>query len=49
MGKYIEKVPPKLTGDTTRDLAELLRYQTYLREQINFLLSTIYKKVEGGE
>lgn len=48
MGKYIEKTPPARTGDAERDIAALLQYQAYLREQVNFLLSIIYKKMEQG-
>lgn len=48
MGKYIEKMPPRQTGDTEKDLAAILEYLSYLREQENFLISRIYKAIESG-
>ncbi len=44
-GKKIEKRPPTLTGDAKEDLRKLLEYQQYLYEQMNYILSLIYRSV----
>ena len=44
MAKYIDRTPPAATGDTKRDVQEILDYLNYLREQINYILTLIYKQ-----
>ena len=42
-GRKIDKRPPHLTGDPKTDAQKTEDYLSYLREQINFILSNIYK------
>ena len=46
MAKFIDRNPPELTGDAKKDLAAMQNYLYYLREQVNFILSTMNKN--GG-
>lgn len=48
MAKFIDKMPPKPTGDLKKDVAAIFEYQTYLREQINFILNLLYKQNREG-
>ena len=42
-GRKIDKRPPNLTGDPKEDAQKVEDYLNYLRDQMNFILSTIYK------
>ena len=41
--KYIDRRSPTPSGDTSRDVNEVIDYLAYLNEQTNFILSLIYK------
>lgn len=43
----IEKAPPALTGDAQTDARLLAEYMEYLREQLNFILTLIYKQMNA--
>lgn len=45
--KKIDKLPPSPSGETKKDLAAMLEYLCYLREQINFALSIVEKEEHG--
>ena len=42
-GKKIEKRPPTLTGDPKEDNRRLSAYLDYLYEQLNYILTLLYK------
>ena len=47
--KKIEKRPPALTGNPTEDNRRMAEYLEYLREQMNYILSLIERRLnEGG-
>lgn len=48
MAKFIDRMPPTETGDRDRDIRAIMEYQAYLREQLNFILSLIYKQNREG-
>lgn len=43
----IEKAPPALTGNPQEDNKALADYMDYLREQMNFILTLIYKQMNA--
>ncbi len=43
MARYIDKLPPKPSGDSKKDIEALYEYLFYQREQINLLVSEINK------
>ena len=43
--KKIEKRPPDMTGDPRTDTQRLAEYMEYLREEINFILTLLYKQL----
>ena len=43
----IEKSPPAMTGDAQTDARLLAEYMEYLREQMNFILTLIYKQMNA--
>jgi len=45
--RKIEKRPPALTGDRDADLRAMKEYLDYLHEQMNFILSLIYKQMNS--
>jgi len=48
--KRIEKRPPAPTGDEKQDIRQIVEYQNYLYEQLNYILSLIDRKLnEGGQ
>lgn len=44
MGKYIDRTPPTSTGDQKKDAQAVFDYLNYLREQMNYILSLIYRQ-----
>lgn len=46
--RYIDKLPPPVTGNTQADVQSIAAYLLYLQEQMNFILSTMDKKSETG-
>ena len=42
-GKKIEKRPPTLTGDVNEDNRRMAEYLAYLYEQLNYILTLLYK------
>ena len=42
--RIIDKQPPKPTGNPEKDAKAALEYMAYLREQMNYILTQIYKK-----
>lgn len=44
--KLIDRTPPETTGNTAQDLRAMQDYLNYLREQINFILTLIYRERE---
>ncbi len=42
--RYIDKLPPAMTGNTQTDLQSIAAYLCYLQEQMNFILSAMDKK-----
>lgn len=49
MGRYIEKLPPRATGNAQKDMQDAREYLFYLREQINLILSAIYRREEQSD
>ncbi len=48
--RKIEKRPPAPTGDAAADAQALADYLDWLREQINFILTLIERRLnEGGD
>lgn len=47
--RKIDRTPPPLTGNNSKDLQALREYEVYLREQLNFILTLIYKEQEGDQ
>ena len=47
--KKIDKLPPSPSGETKRDLAAMLEYLCYLREQINFALEQQERRIGALE
>ena len=45
--KKIEKRPPDMTGDPKADAQALAEYAEYLREEMNFILTLIYKEMNA--
>ena len=45
--KKIEKRPPDMTGDPRADAQALADYMEYLREEMNFILTLIYKEMNA--
>ena len=43
----IEKAPPTMTGNPQEDNKALAEYLDYLREQMNFILTLIYKQMNA--
>lgn len=43
--KYIDRTPPELSGDQAKDQKAILEYMIYLQEQLNWILSLIYKEI----
>ena len=41
----IERRPPQTTGDAAADAQQLAEYLEYLRQEINFILTLIYKNI----
>lgn len=46
--RLIDRTPPEPTGNTQQDLSELSDYCAYLREQINFILTTLNRRGNDG-
>lgn len=49
MARYIDKLPPKPSGEVIKDIEALYGYMFYLREQINYLISQINKGEQNGK
>lgn len=47
--RKIDRTPPPLTGNANKDLQAMREYEIYLREQMNFILTQIYKEIEKEE
>ena len=45
MGRYLDRLPP----DGPADTREICEYLYWLREQMNFILSALYKKEEAND
>ncbi len=43
----LEKSPPALTGNPQEDVKALADYIDYLHEQMNFILTLIYKQMNA--
>lgn len=44
--KYIDRDAPVYTGDEKKDLKSMMEYLAYLKEQMNYILSLIYKEMK---
>lgn len=44
MIRLIDKMPPAPSGDAQRDAAAALEYMSYLREQMNFILTNLNRE-----
>lgn len=51
MQRYVDKTPPIPTGNTKEDIAALVQYLEYLRNQVNFNVTQSNKQTQkkGGE
>jgi len=47
-GRKIDRRPPAPTGNAAADLGALQNYLEYLRDELNFILTQIYKNTNGG-
>lgn len=43
--RKIEKRPPDMTGDPKTDAQRLAEYLNYLREELNYILTLLYKQM----
>ena len=48
MAKYIDKSPPRPTGDQEADAMAIYNYLCYVQEQLNFILTQLYKNSRNG-
>lgn len=48
MARFIDRMPPEPTGDEKRDTQAIINYLSYMYEQLNFILSLIYKQNREG-
>lgn len=46
--RYIDKLPPTMTGNTREDVQSIASYLLYLQEQINFILSAMDRKSQDA-
>ena len=46
--RKIDKAPPALSGNSGADIKALREYLVYLTEQLNWILTLIYKNQNGG-
>jgi len=47
LNRKIDKAPPAPTGDARQDIEAITDHMAYMQEQVNYILSLIYKAVEG--
>lgn len=46
--RKIDRNPPDMTGDAMKDVMAMREYLQWLVEQLNWILSLIYKNQNGG-
>lgn len=44
---YIDRLPPTVTGDVRADLAQIVLYQRYITERMNYIIGLLNKTQEA--